>query len=148
LITLQFVVVVMHDWVEIPGWSHGRQVQAAIGRRKLALATLINATFPATALALAVAFWNRPTPSFATTYWVVYCAVTLGSAIAMWYIPYLFGAPETTRLLYSRMYANTRQALPARGDNPRPNLLHVCFHVLFVVTFLLALAVRFHVTGG
>jgi hypothetical protein len=33
--------------------------------------------------------------------------------------------------------------LPARGDNPRPNLLHLFFHVLFVVTLCLSLALRF-----
>jgi hypothetical protein len=43
------------------------------------------------------------------------------------------------------MYAGTRQVLPPRGDNPRPNLLHLCFHALFVVTFLLALVLRFRI---
>jgi hypothetical protein len=29
------------------------------------------------------------------------------------------------------MCAGTRQILPVRGGNPRPNLLHLSFHVLF-----------------
>jgi hypothetical protein len=57
----------------------------------------------------------------------------------MWYFPYFLGAAEKTKLEYARMYAGTRHVLPARGDNPRPNLLHLCFHVLFVVNFGLAL---------
>jgi hypothetical protein len=62
----------------------------------------------------------------------------------MWYVPYLFGTSEQEKRTYSRMYAGTRQVLPARGDNPRPNLLHLCFHALFLVTLALAvlLAVR------
>jgi hypothetical protein len=40
LITLQFVVVAAHDLVDIPVWSHGRQVQAVIGRRKLRAAVI------------------------------------------------------------------------------------------------------------
>lgn len=143
LIMLQFAVVVAHDWIDIPGWTHGSQVQLVVGRRKLWLATIINAIFPGVAVAFAAIFWNRPKPIFVTNYWVLYCAVTLASAIFMWYVPYLLGGSGKQKLEYSRMYAGTRQVLPPRDDNPRPNLLHVCFHVLFVVNFCLALAVRF-----
>ena len=46
-IGLQFLVVVTHDFVDIPGLTHGRQVRAVIGTRKLWIATLVNAVFPA-----------------------------------------------------------------------------------------------------
>jgi hypothetical protein len=143
LITMQFVLIVLHDWVNIPGWAHGSQVQAVVGRRKLWLATVINAIFPGLAVAFALYFWNKPKPHFATNYWIAYCAVTLASAIAMWYVPYFTGAAEQTKRDYARMYSGTRHVLPPRGDNPRPNLLHLCFHVLFVINLFLALAVGF-----
>ena len=143
LITLQFVVVVAHDWIDVQGWTHGSQVQSVVGRRKLWIATLINAIFPGVAVAFVFSFWNRPKPGFVTGYWVIYCAVTLASAIFMWYVPYFLGATEKTKLDYSRMYAGTRQLLRPRKDNPRPNLLHLCFHALFIVNFCLALLVRF-----
>lgn len=143
LIALQFVAVTSHDLVDIPGWTHGSQVQAIIGRRKLWLITLVNGIFPGLAVAFAFYFWNRPKPEFVADYWIIYCAITLVSAIAMWYIPYLLGTSEERKSEYARMYAGTRQVLPPRGDNPRPNLLHVCFHALFVVTFLLAMVLRF-----
>jgi hypothetical protein len=143
LITLQFVVVAAHDLVDIPGWTHGSQVRALVGQRKLWLATLINAIFPGVAAAFAFYFWNKPKPGFVTAYWVLYCAVTVASAIAMWYIPYFFGATDEQKRDYCRMYAGTRQVLPARGDNPRPNLLHLCFHALFMITLILALLLRF-----
>jgi hypothetical protein len=143
LITLQFVVVASHDLVDIPGWTHGSQVQSFVGRRKLWLITLVNAIFPGLAVALAIYFWNRPKPGLVADYWVIYCAVTLASAIAMWYVPYLLGTTEERKRDYERMYAGTRQVLPPRGDNPRPNLLHVCFHALFAVNFFLALVLRF-----
>ena len=73
----------------------------------------------------------------------LHCTVTLASAIATWYMPYLLGTTEERKLDYSRMYAGTRQVLASRGDNPRPNLLHVCFHVLFLVNFFLVLMLRF-----
>ena len=83
LITLQFAVVVLHDWLDIRGWTHGKQVQAVVGQRKLWIATLVNAIFPGLAVAFAFYFWNRPKPGFVTNYWVAYCAVTLLSAIVM-----------------------------------------------------------------
>jgi hypothetical protein len=146
LITLQFVVVTSHDLVDIPGWTHGSQVQSIVGRRKLWLMTLVNAIFPGLAVAFAIYFWNKPRPGFVADYWIVYCAVTLGSAIAMWYVPYLLGTTEERKRDCARMYAGTRQVLPPRGDNPRPNLLHVCFHALFVINLFLALVLRFRST--
>ena len=142
LIILQFVVVVSHDWLEIPGWTHGSQVQAAIGRTKLLWATAINAIFPGLAVALDLRFWGKSHPSYVGTYWVMYCAVTLLSALGMWYVPYFRGTDEKTKSQHAQMYAGTRHIFPARGDNPRPNLLHVLFHVLFVVNFGLAAMIR------
>src|SRR5215468_9256191 len=107
LLTLQLLAVVTHDWLDIPGWTHGAQVQAVVGRRKLWIATLINAIFPATAVAFAFYFWDRAKPGFVSSYWILYCAVTLLSAIFMWYLPYFFGAGEKTRDQYARMYAGT-----------------------------------------
>ncbi len=143
LITLQFVVVVCHDWLDIPGWTHGRQVRAVIGRTKLVWATAINALFPGLAVAFALWFWGKPHPKFVGTYWVIYCGVTMLSVVGMWYVPYFFGADEKKKLEYSRMYMGTRHILPARADNPRPNLLHIWFHILFLVNFTLALLIRF-----
>ena len=142
LIGLQFLVVVAHDLLDIPGWTHGAQVRAVIGRRRLWLATAINSIFPGVAAGFAIYFWKRPKPGFVTDYWVIYCAVTLASAIAMWYVPYFLGASEASKRDYARMYTGTRHVLPARGDHPRPNLLHVCFHVLFAINFLLVLWLR------
>jgi hypothetical protein len=143
LITVQFVVVVAHDWLEIPGWTHGRQVQSVAGRRKLLIATLINAIFPGTAVVFVLYYGVQPKPSLVTNYWLVYCALTLASAIFMWWIPYFRGTDSKTKQEYLDMYRGTLHVLPARGDNPRPNLLHLCFHALFVVTFGLSFLVRF-----
>jgi hypothetical protein len=124
LIVVQFAIIASHDLIDIPGWVHGSQVQAVIGRRKVWIATLFNSIFPGIAAGFAVHFWNGPTPSFVPDYWVIYCAVTLLSAVAMWYIPYLLGTTEKQKSEYLSMYAGTRHILPERGDNPRPNLFH------------------------
>ena len=143
LIWLQFLVVALHDWVNIPGWTHGRQVAAAVGRNKMLIGTLINGAFPGLAGVYAFHYWRAPKPAFVLDYWVVYCAVTVIWAIAAWWVPYFRGADEATKQLYSKMYGGTRQVLPPRGDNPRPNLLHLYFHALFLINVALAVALRF-----
>ena len=140
---MQFVVVVSHDWLDIRGWTHGRQVQQVVGRRKLQVATAINALFPGLAVAFALSFWNAAKPWYVTDYWLAYCALTVASAGFMWYVPYFFGANEQTRRDYAAMYAGTHNVLPARGDNPRPNALHIAFHVLFLVNLALVVWLRF-----
>lgn len=141
LITVQFMIILLHDLVEIPGWAHTSQMRAVLGRGKLFGATLANSIFPGLAAVWAWWFWSRPTPHYVTRYWMVYCAVTVLSAIGMWYVPYFLDTTEEKKEEFRRFYAGTRQILPERGDHPRPNLLHVLFHVLFVATFTLAILI-------
>lgn len=63
----------------------------------------------------------------------------------MWWVPYLFGAKEETKRTYAAMYKGTRQVLPPRNENPRPNLLHILFHLLFLTTFSLSLLLRLQI---
>lgn len=142
LIVTQFVIVAAHDWVDIPGLACGSQVQAVIGRRKMAWATLINSVFPGVAVAFAIRFFRAPAPRYVHGYWLIYTAITVTSAFVMWWVPYLFGASAEHRQEYGKMYAGTRFVLPPRGGDRGPNLLHICFHALFLGTFILAL-VRF-----
>lgn len=143
LITLQGVLIMVHDLVDLPGWHHGRQVRAVVGSKKFWSGTLINAVFPGLAIFYALQFWHRPVPDYATSYWAIYCTLTVGFAITMWWLPYFFGASDDTKRQYAAMYAGTRHVLPRRGDNPRPNALHLIFHALFVLNLGLALWLRF-----
>jgi hypothetical protein len=139
LLVAQCLVVIVHDMLEIPGWTHGSQVLAAVGRKKFWAAAAINSVFPLTAVVVVIFAWGSHS-FFARNYPLVYCSITVISAIAMWYVPYFFGASEETKRTYTAMYEGTRQVFPARKDHPRPNLLHVCFHLLFIATFSLSIA--------
>jgi len=142
LIVLQFLIVAVHDWIDIPGWLHGSRVQMVVGRRKLVWATLINLIFPGCAVAYAIRFYNTPKPGYVLNYWLIYTLVTVASAVLMWWIPYLFGGSARQREEYSRMYAGTRHVLPEREGNRGPNLTHLAFHVVFLSTLALAVALR------
>ena len=124
LICVQFVVVALHDLIDIPGWTHGRQVRSALGPYKTLIGTLINSIFPGLAVAFALYYWRGPKPAFVLDYWIVYLSSAVISAITAWWIPYFFGANEKKKQLYAAMYAGTRQVLPLRGDNPESNVLH------------------------
>jgi hypothetical protein len=145
LVTLQFLVMVLHDWLDIPGWTHGRQVYAALGPVKMWVGTVVNASLPGAAAFFAWHYWHRPKPSYVLTYWVVYCAFTGTGAIQAWWWPYFRGTDQKTKDLYAKMYAGTRQVLPPRGDNPRPNLLHLYFHASFLVTLVLSILLRLRI---
>jgi hypothetical protein len=143
LIVLQFLVVALHDLVDVPGWTHGRKVRAALGPFKAVIGTLINGIFPGLAAGYAFYYWHKPTPAYVLNHWVIYCGIAVLGAITAWWIPYFRGTDEKTKELYSTMYAGTRQVLPPHGDNPRPNLLHLYFHALGLINLALATALWF-----
>lgn len=143
LLTLQCGLIVGHDLIDLRGWHHGSQVRAAVGTKKFWLGTLSTAVFPAIACFFALRFWHQSVPGYVANYWWIYCAITVASAIGMWWVPYFFGAKAETKRLYAAMYAGTRHWIPARGDNPRPNALHLIFHGLFLINLVLALGFRF-----
>lgn len=138
LLVLQFVMNSFHDWIDIPGWIHGKQVRATIGVTKTIIGTAVNSLFPASAAAVAIYYWQRPAPTGARIYWLIYCAVVVLGAIGMWWIPCFRGTDQKTRDLYSKMYAGTRQVLPPHGDNPRPNVFHLFLHALGATNLILA----------
>ena len=146
LIALQFIIIAAHDWVDVRGWVHGSQVQAVVGRRKLVWATLINVAFPGVALVYAIRFFHEPKPFFVLNYWVIYTAITVTSAVVMWWIPYFFGSSPERAEEYRKMYSGTRYVLPVRKGNLGPNGVHLIFHGLFLATLVLAFAIRFNAT--
>ena len=106
-----------HDLVDIPGWTHGSQVRAAFGVNKIVIGTVVNSLFPGVAAALAIYYWHSPAPRGVRNFWLIYCAVVVMGAIAMWWIPYFRGTDQKTKDRYSKMCAGTIQVLPPRGDN-------------------------------
>ncbi len=145
LTALQFVFMLLHDLVDIPGWAHGRQVRAAIGPTKVVIGTLINAIFPGLATYYGIQYWHRAAPTFVLNYWVIYSGIVVMGAIQSWWIPYFRGTDEKTTKLYAAMYAGTRQVLPPHGDNPRPNLLHLYFHAFGLTNLILAVLLRLRI---
>src|SRR5580692_8303970 len=81
LITIEFLIAALHDLIHIPGWAHGRQVKAALGKRKMVIGTITNAIPPGLALAFAFYYFNKPKPTGVIDYWAIYNGIALVSAI-------------------------------------------------------------------
>jgi hypothetical protein len=67
----------------------------------------------------------------------------LGVQIIAWWRPYLFGAPQRHREAHERQFGRTYRFLPAIGDHPVPDAMHVVLHALLagvVATTAAALA--------
>jgi hypothetical protein len=138
LLSLQFLMNGFHDWVDIPGWTHGRQVRAAVGVNKMVIGTVVNCSLPGLAAALAIYYWHAHVPMDVRNFWLIYCVAVVAGAIAMWWIPYFRGADQKTKDLYSEMCGGTIQVLRPRGDNPRPNLFHLGLHASGATNLILA----------
>jgi hypothetical protein len=141
LLVLGFLMNGFHDLIDIPGWTHGSQVRAAVGRTKMIIGAAGNSIVPGVAAALAIYYWRTPAPGGVRDFWLIYCAVGVAGAIAMWWIPYFRGADQKTKDLYAKMCVGTIQVLPPRGDNPRPNLFHVVLHTVGATSLIVATAI-------
>jgi hypothetical protein len=65
---------------------------------------------------------------------VVYYLVLFAEELRVWWVPYLFGSTARWKSVYDRMHSATIKVLPARGDNPVPNLEHTILHALTAIT--------------
>jgi hypothetical protein len=79
-------------------------------------------------------------------YGVIYYFVLFVEEVRVWWVPYLFGPSKVWRAAYDRLHSQTIKVLPARGDNPVPNLEHMILHVLTFVTAV-ATAIAFALQG-
>lgn len=65
---------------------------------------------------------------------VVYYFALFAEELRVWWIPYLFGASPACQEAYERIHSRTITVLPARGNNPVPNLEHTILHGLTLLT--------------
>jgi hypothetical protein len=72
-------------------------------------------------------------------YGAVYYFVLFAEELRVWWLPYFFGPTPRWQAIYDRIHGKTIQLLPARGNNPTPNLEHTILHGLTLVTALTTL---------
>ena len=73
--------------------------------------------------------------------WISYIAGFYGMLRA-WWVPYLLLEDPVRAARYQERFANTHAFLPTR-NGIRPDTLHVCFHVVFLVALILLCVLTF-----
>lgn len=144
LLTLQCIILLLHDTMNFYPLNDIRALRRKMPTRARIGMVIGNALPAGIALLLESRWFGHPKPLATGLYFVLYYAVTLAMMYMSWYHLYLFGASEERKRAYREEYGNTLQILPPRGDNPRPNALHVFLHLLFIVNTFLAVMIGFN----
>lgn len=132
-IMLQVILLLFmlfHDWIPIPPFNDIKALEVCECTYYRLLGSLINGTMVLVPLILTILSFGNAHIShpIAITVWSFYFVLTLG-AIFSWWVPYFFGSSEKHKEVFSK-FQNTHSFLPPRGDNIRPNTLHVALHLM------------------
>ena len=128
--------LLFQDWVSVPGFNEPQTGGVRLGQR-LAISAG-NVVPPLLLLVLILASPRTgPLPWWTLGWGVLYFVAFLVLVWLAWYGPYLNGTTAQRTADYRAEFARTVQALPPRGDHPRPNLAHVVLHLLFLATAVL-----------
>lgn len=118
----------LHDWVEIPPFTHAKALREQHSWQLILFSTLINTLPVLWALYLTCSYYPGPYPSWVTiSFVIIYTMITIGT-ICSWWIPYILGSSEKHKQGFIE-YKHTHAFLPPRGDNVIPNTLHVLLHL-------------------
>jgi len=133
-----FVVIFigLHDWVPLGRLSNLPAIRAADTRRRLVLVTLLS-TLPFAIGFAASAYYAAGGFPIWLMYllWINYVTLLYG-ILRAWWVPYLLFEDPVRAARYRERFANTLAFLPTR-HGIRPDALHVLFHGVFLVAFIL-----------
>ena len=138
--TILWVILAIHDWLPL-----GRLNDVTALRKQQSLF----ATLCATVINLGACTWalwltlpvGKLGVSLPLDVVLIYLFMTVGTLLA-WWKPYFFGSSAEMKQKM-QPYVNTHHVLPARGDNIRPNTLHLIVHIFIWVAFMLSLIFTF-----
>lgn len=140
LITL---FLALHDWIDIYPLNDLATFNKHCSLRNKVLMTFINTPFFIIYTGILLYYWSTPMPPYAKAYLLVCNLLFFTGIIFSWWLPYLFGWPVSQVKDLHETHGTTHAFLPAIGNNPIPNTLHVIFHLVFVVNMIATCVVIF-----
>lgn len=141
---IQFLILLVQDTVNLFPLNDIKHLQESMSLRDRTLMFIGNTVFFLICLVLQIVYFGQPKPVWVGGYAVLLYGLNLYLMYQQWYKYYFFGAAAEVNAKYALEYGRTLHILPARGSNPRPNLLHLVLHVLFVCNTILAIIVCFN----
>ncbi|MBI3723376.1 hypothetical protein HY251_05400 [bacterium] len=136
--SVQTLYLLLHDLISLPPLNDLVGLRARTSRRARLLVTAGNTLPSAAVLLFAIPYMHQPKPVGVLTLFGLYFALLFSLVFQAWYRPYFFGATAEEKRAWQEEYGHTHVLLPARGDNPRPNTMHLILHVLFLANGVLA----------
>lgn len=128
----------LHDWINIYPLNDLETFNKYCSLRNKILMTIINTPFFIIYTILILYYWSAPMPWYAQAYLIVCNLLFLTGIIFSWWLPYFCGFPITQAQELHKSHGTTHTFLPAIGNNPIPNTLHVIFHAIFIINMIAA----------
>ena len=130
--------MLIHDWVPLGPLNDVEGVKLENSTSGLVRTTIINTLSILIVVIIAMIFIGKRYPIWARIWLVIHLGSITAGAIMAWWIPYFFGADQETSKRYEVMFGNTHSFLP-EINNITPNTIHVLFHLILLVTWILAI---------
>jgi len=140
LLVVLFIAV--HDWAPLGALNNLAAIRATDTLPRRILVTFLSALPFAIGFAATAEYAATTFPMWlGDLLWISY-TVGLYGMVRAWYLPYLLVADPARAARYRVRFANTHAFLPTR-NGIRPDTLHVCFHAVFLATFILLCILTF-----
>ena len=140
---LIILFLALHDWIDIYPLNDLETFNKYCSLRNKILMTIINTPFFIIYTGILLYYWITPFPCWAITYLIICNLLFLGGIIFSWWLPYFFGWPISQVKELHESHGSTHTFLPAIGDHPIPNTLHVIFHLVFVLNMITTFIIIF-----
>lgn len=135
---LILVFMLIHDWVPLGSLNDIEAVKVENTADELIKKTVINAGSILIVIIITLLFVGKRYPRWARAWLIIHLlAIMIGAAMA-WWVPYFYGASDELITQYQVMFGNTHMFLPER-NGITPNTIHVVFHSILLLTWLLAI---------
>ena len=133
LITL---FLLLHDWIDIYPLNDLATFNKHCSLRNKILMTVFNTPFFIIYTAILLCYWSTPLSWYGMTYLIICNVLFSIGIICSWWAPYLFGWPVEQTKELRETHGTTHTFLPAIGNNPIPNTLHIIFHLVFFINMI------------
>ena len=142
----QFLVVLfiaLHDWIPLGRLNNLAGIRTADTTRKLVVVTALSTLPFAIAFVASVYYAKAHFPMWLM--WLLWGSYGTGmyGILRTWWVPYLFVKDPVRVARYQVRFANAHAFLPVR-NGIRPDTLHVSFHAVLIMTFVLLCVLSFH----
>jgi len=138
LISSGFITLflLLHDWINIYPLNDLTTFNKHCSLRNKIVMTCVNTPFFIIYTTTLLYYWATPFSWYAKIYLIICNALFSIGIMFSWWLPYFFGWPTEQTKELRETHSSTHTFLPAIGNNPIPNTLHVIFHLIFFINII------------